>query len=155
MKKSLILTIICLAVLTATATAQTSGTGIGIIAGEPTGLSFKHWLGHDTAIDGAAAWSFSGDPDLHIHVDWLHHNWNVLRDETDITEGELPLYLGIGGRLKIQDDDSRVGIRFVVGIAYTFEDSPLDVFFEIAPVMDLVPDTELNGNAGIGIRFWF
>jgi hypothetical protein len=37
--------------------AQDSGFGIGIIAGEPTGLSGKLWLGGNNALDMAAAWS--------------------------------------------------------------------------------------------------
>lgn len=155
MKKLLILTIVSLAAMTAAATAQTSGTGVGIIVGEPTGITLKHWISSNTAIDAAAAWSFSGDADLHVHVDWLHHNWYLLKDETDITEGELPIYFGIGGRVKVQDEDSMVGVRFIAGVAYMFENSPLEVFFEIAPIMDLIPDTELNANAGIGIRFYF
>jgi len=38
--------------------AQDRGFGLGIIVGEPTGLSFKKWSGDTTAIGGAIAWSF-------------------------------------------------------------------------------------------------
>jgi hypothetical protein len=41
-----------------TAQAQDSGFGLGIIIGEPTGISAKQWTGSRTAIDGAVAWSF-------------------------------------------------------------------------------------------------
>ncbi len=33
--------------------------------------------------------------------------------------------------------------------------SPIDVFLEIAPIVDLAPATELSVNGGIGIRFYF
>ena len=128
--------------------------GIGLILGEPTGISGKLWMSTDTAISGAAAWSFVKNEHFHLHADWISHNWNILKKYTDITSGELPLYYGIGGRVKIEDD-VRIGLKFVLGTAYIFEEAPFDIFFEIAPVMDIVPETELNSNAGIGVRYWF
>ncbi|MHB9031256.1 MAG: hypothetical protein ACYC9O_21010 [Candidatus Latescibacterota bacterium] len=139
----------------ALASGQTGSTGVGVIIGEPTGISAKHFLSRRDAIDGALAWSLADDSRLHLHVDYLRHDFRVLQDEFDISEGQLPLFYGIGGRVRIDEDDSRVGVRFVIGVSYIFEDAPFDTFFEIAPIMDLVPETELNANAGIGFRYWF
>jgi hypothetical protein len=36
--------------------AQADGFGVGIILGEPTGLSGKYWLTEKTAVDAAVAW---------------------------------------------------------------------------------------------------
>ncbi len=54
--------------------------------------------------------------------------------------------------LKFKDDDGRgrnendamFGIRFPLGITYLFEDAPLDLFFELVPVLDLSPDVDLD-----------
>jgi hypothetical protein len=139
----------------APASGQTGSTGLGLIIGEPTGISFKHFLSRRDAVDGALAWSLAEDSRLHLHVDYLRHNFHVLQNELDITEGQLPLFYGMGGRVRIQEDDSCVGIRFVIGVSYIFEEAPFDTFFEIAPIMDLVPETALDINAGIGFRYWF
>ncbi len=132
--------------------AQTSGTGIGVILGEPTGLSLKTWTGRNTALDLGAAWSFTDEDKLHIHADWLKHFWGVLNENTQGIE--LPLYCGIGGRVKLEDD-ARAGVRFVGGIDIIFEEAPIDIFVEIAPILDIAPETEFNGNANLGFRYWF
>jgi hypothetical protein len=129
--------------------AQDSGFGLGVILGEPTGISFKNWVGSRTAIDGGIAWSFSNNNSLHLHMDYLVHNFNVFKAK----KGKLALYYGIGGRIKTEK--SRVGIRIPVGINYIFGDAPLDIFFELAPVLDLVPSTEFRLTGGIGIRYYF
>ncbi len=133
---------------------QGRGTGIGIMIGEPTGLSFKKFIGPRTAIDAGLAWSLAHDNNLHIHVDYLLHDFRLLKREFQVTEGELPLYYGIGGRLRV-NGDSHFGIRFVIGTAYMFETAPIDVFLEVAPVMDLIPSTELTADVGVGFRYWF
>ena len=126
------------------------GFGIGIIIGEPTGISFKNWLSPKTAIDGAAAWSFEGDDALHLHADYLFHNGNL----TQVEGGKLLLYYGLGARLKLQDR-SRLGVRIPFGVAYLLHASPLDFFLELVPIMDLAPDTELEFNGGFGVRLYF
>ena len=55
----------------------------------------------------------------------------------------------------LAQNNSHFGVRFPVGIAYIFPKNPFDLFFEIVPIFDLLPDTELNINAGIGARFYF
>ncbi len=55
--------------------AQNSGLGVGMILGEPTGLSAKMWTGKMTAFDAAAAWSFGDEGALHLHADMLFHNF--------------------------------------------------------------------------------
>jgi hypothetical protein len=123
---------------------------MGIILGEPTGLAGKLWLSHNTAVDGAVAWSFSDEDALHLHADFLVHNLKLIA----VDKGLLAVHFGIGGRLKFEDD-SRFGARIPVGMTYIFEGAPLDAFLEVVPILDLVPDTEFNPNAAIGIRYFF
>ena len=138
-------------VLPSPARSQDRGFGAGILIGEPTGFSFKGWTSSINAVDAGLAWSFTHETTFHLHADYLWHAFNVFK-----TTERLPLYYGIGGRIKTgRNEDARFGARMVVGIDYLFRDAPVDIFFEIAPILDFTPSTELQGNAGIGARFWF
>ena len=150
--------IIGLFIAVASANARTQDDfGIGIIIGEPTGLSLKYWLDEEHAVDGAAAWSYSENDSFQLHSDYLIHNYDWL--EAD----ELPVYYGIGARLKFKDDDGRgrnenyaiFGIRVPIGVTYLFGDEPVDLFFELVPVLDLSPEVELDINVAAGLRFYF
>jgi len=134
------------------APSQIKGFGAGIILGEPTGFSLKGWLNDNNAIDAGLAWSFTSPSSFHVHADYLWHSFDVFK-----TKETLPLYYGVGGRIKTGADngDTRVGVRVVVGIDYIFKQAPVDIFAEVAPILDFAPKTELNGNGGIGVRFWF
>jgi hypothetical protein len=127
------------------------GTGLGIIVGEPTGLSLKSWVGGNSALDLGLAWSFSHDGNMHVHGDYLAHNFNLF----DLDSGALPLYYGIGARVLFTENDARVGLRVPVGLAYIFSGSRADLFVELAPLLDLTPDTEFNLNGAAGLRYFF
>ena len=144
--------LILLALCRTSGRAQEKGFGLGIVMGEPTGVSMKGWTTETNAIDAGVAWSFRSASSFHLHADYLWHNYGVFR-----TAERIPLYYGIGGRVKIgrQGEDTRFGIRVVVGVDYEARSAPVDVFLELAPVMDLTPGTELTANGGLGVRFWF
>ena len=140
--------------LSGSAHARTGGNfGLGIIVGEPTGLSGKLWLSGRSAIDGAVAWSLSDDEAFHLHGDYILHNFNLIKVE----RGSMPFHFGIGGRIKFRDEphDDIIGIRIPLGLNYLFEAAPLDVFLEVVPMLDLVPDTDFDVAGGLGIRYYF
>jgi hypothetical protein len=109
------------------------------------------WMTQNTAIDGAIAWSFGNSDDaLHIHGDYLLHNMGLF----DVEAGALSLHFGVGGRVKFAND-TLIGVRIPVGLTYLFENTPLDLFFEVVPILDLVDSTDLNLNAALGVRYFF
>jgi hypothetical protein len=133
------------------------GLGVGAIVGEPTGISVKTWTNKKHALDFAAAWSLSQNDNFQFHMDYLIHNFSAIR--TDASVGRLPLYYGIGGRIKLQDNkgndnDTLFGVRFPLGISYVFTKAPFDFFAEIVPIVDLAPDTDFDINAAVGIRVY-
>jgi hypothetical protein len=146
-----------LLILTATiSSAQASsgdGRGIGVIVGEPTGLSFKKWIDNVRALDAGIAWSLAKNESLHLHVDYLFHRFDRISN-IDV-EGKLPLYFGVGGRVQLSDADDLVGVRAPLGISYLFPDAPIDLFVELIPILDIVPGTEFNLNAALGARYYF
>lgn len=123
--------------------------GVGIVAGEPTGISVKYFFNGNSAVDLVLAWSFERKSSFRVHSDYLYHFSGVF----DIPQGKLLLYLGGGAYINISEELT-IGARIPIGIAYLFS-FPLEVFLEIAPVLHLLPSTTLGANAGIGIRYYF
>jgi hypothetical protein len=148
--KKVTLFLMSLCVATVSVRAEDKDFGLGIIAGEPTGVSAKLWVASRTAFDLGVAWSFRHSGFFHLHADYLWH----FPGEFESAE-RLTLYAGIGGRFGARRDDALLGVRIVGGLAFWPRNAPIDVFVEVAPVMDLVPATELTANGGIGIRFFF
>ncbi|MCU0612773.1 MAG: hypothetical protein MUE60_13420 [Candidatus Eisenbacteria bacterium] len=150
---------ICVLLLGSAVSGQ-GGFGAGIILGEPTGVSLKAWLDDRTALDGAAAWSFSGHDSFQLHADWLIHYFDVM--EADDLRGALPVYVGIGGRIRLReehrgddDEDVTLGVRLPFGMTYIPDSAPVDVFVEFVPTLDVVPGTDFDLAAGFGARFFF
>lgn len=150
MKKINFAIIIFILLFSSAVHTQNKGVGVGIIAGEPTGLSFKYWLSDKTALDAALAWSFIDGGAFQIHADYIIHNFFLV----SVPEGKLPFYYGIGARLKTSSE-STLGVRVPLGLAYLFQNAPIDIFFEIVPILDVLPKTDFNLNAAIGGRYFF
>ncbi len=133
-------------------TAVAGDMGAGLMAGEPTGLSCKVWSGSRTAFDVAAGWSLGSEGWIYVHGDYLWHRYDL---EVDV-RGALPFYFGIGGRVLLHDgDSSKLGVRIPVGLDYLTEDRRFDFFLELAPIINLVPDTDFDISGGIGVRYYF
>jgi len=139
-----------MATLTSFVSAQDDGFGLGLILGEPTGVSLKAWLTDNTAMAGAVAWSFGKKDALHLHADYLIHDFKLIRTE----DYNFPVYYGIGGRVRFEEDD-KIGVRIPLGINYLFTDAPLDMFLEIVPLLNLAPSTDFDLNGAIGVRYLF
>jgi hypothetical protein len=151
------------------ARADAGNFGLGLIVGSPTGLSAKLYLasrGH--AIDAAVGLTTIGADGLHVHADYLWHPFILARESSF----DLAAYVGIGGRVLDHDrghghdDDFHIGPRAPIGVVFDFlrGDVPLDVFAEVALVLDFVLNddddeghdgVDLDLNAGVGARYYF
>lgn len=130
---------------------------LGVILGSPTGISGKMSLGNNRSIDAALAYSLSNDLDLVLHADYLIEN---ARSFSINAPQPLELYFGIGARIAIveqgkHEDDLAIGPRAPVGISYTINNPNLMFFGELALILNLVPDTDVDLDAGIGVRYRF
>lgn len=145
-----------------TAQAQKSNdhnVGLGVMIGEPTGLSFKAYTSSTTAVDAGLAWSLGRYDAINIHADYLWHSFDVFED---VDKGQLPVYYGVGGRIVFADDypdpgdnSAVLGVRVPVGINYLFEDSPVGLFLEVAPIVNIAPETDFDIDGALGVRFYF
>ncbi len=165
MKKNLLfgLALVIMMILVKPISAQDSGFGLGLIIGEPTGLSAKLWTSRDNAFDFGLGVSVGGDrisrhdyyydgkSRVHFHMDYLWHSFNAISS----TE-RFPLYYGIGGRFNSGGGyDGSFGIRGVFGIAWFPHATPIDVFVELVPVLQLTTSVGFGIDAGLGIRYFF
>lgn len=124
--------------------------GLGLMLGEPTGLSFKMWNRQTVAFDAGAAWSFVNDKHFQIHGDFLLHNFNLFR----VDRGRMALFYGLGARMKFADDLT-FSLRIPVGLSYEFERTPVELFIEVVPMIDLIPATEVQMAGALGFRYYF
>lgn len=120
---------------------QPSSLGLGFLAGSPTALSLKYWLGGSDAIDLAVG----AGPGLRVHGDYL---WGIAQLLPNTRSGQLDLYLGAGailgtargwcgwygrGRDRFCHGDPYIGMRVPVGLDFRLRQAPLSFGLEIAP----------------------
>jgi hypothetical protein len=150
--------------------------GLGGMLGAPTGLSGKWFVGDSTAIDFGLGtiYGYRDRHGMHTHADFLWHPVSL----ASASGFELPLYLGVGGRLfngrrcyrydrgvceLTYRDYTALGVRGPIGLAFDFNNIPLDIFVEAALVMDILFDYDDNRedrlyfdvNGAVGVRYYF
>jgi hypothetical protein len=141
--------------------------GLGLEFGAPFGLTGKYFLEQDRALQfGLGSIYHYRDRDgLHLYLDYLFHPVSLASNSTF----ELPLYIGIGGRVwdfdhyrgRYNDDDAlAIGLRVPIGISFDFNNVPLDIFVQLAFVLDFYTGDYYRNvygdvNGSIGIRYWF
>ena len=142
----LVATVLAAAFLPVRASAQQGGTGVGVVLGEPTGVTARFMRGgNNFQVHGA--WSFSGDGALQLNGDYL-------RSGRIDSEPMVPFYFGLGVMVKFASK-SELGLRVPLGLNYFFKGDPFEVFGEIVPIFRLIPNTSFKLGGGIGIRYYF
>ena len=131
--------------------------GIGLELGAPSGISGKYFLGGMVAVQGGVgiveSWGYDG---FHAHAEVVWHPVLLERGRAV----DIPLHVGIGARFLQHDHmdrydrfdrcwdgrdyydcrgaDSHLGVRAPVGVSFLFKEVPMDLFVEVALVMDLM-----------------
>ena len=144
------------------ALAQPPGRfGFGFILGEPTGLSWKYKMSRANALDGAIG--FSPGNRFRIHVDYL---WSAY----PFRDPEFSLHYGVGAVIGFGETwfvqhghnggywagttDLGFGVRVPFGIDYSIPRSPVEIFFELAPIVIFAPAAGVAIDVGLGVRFY-
>jgi hypothetical protein len=154
---------LCLFLAVQGSVAQERKFGLGLIIGEPTGISAKLWTSSVNAFDFGLGWSIGGDrignykgtydggSRIHFHMDYLWHSFDAIHSSE-----RFPLYYGFGGRINSGAGyDASLAIRGVFGIAWLPHNTPIDVFLELVPSLQLTSTTGFGIDAGIGARYFF
>lgn len=137
--------------------------GIGLTAGEPTGLSMKYYNTHSTAFVFGIGSSYFGSP--RIGMDYVWH-FNAFRSRIVDLYGGPGLVLGVGeGRayyfseknhdhFYYRDNGTGIAVRGVLGLDITPRNTPLDIFLEMGLLLGIAPNTGSAFDSAIGIRFY-
>ncbi|MEX0769833.1 MAG: hypothetical protein WD035_03815 [Balneolaceae bacterium] len=137
-----------------TADAQERGFGVGAVIGTPDGLSYKAWVSEDAAVAGAVSFTISNNASsFYTHADFLMHKFY---EELNWEVGTLHYTYGGGVSMFWSDstNDSIYGVRLPSGMGFIFTDVPVDMFFEIAPTIDVSPDFRFGFDGSLGFRFY-
>jgi hypothetical protein len=142
--------------------------GLGIELGAPSGFNGKFFLSSSTALNFGVGWLYDNyyrDGDgFHLYLDHLWHPVSLTENATF----KLPFYVGVGGRFwsfddrddRFDDRFSAVGLRVPLGLAFDFNNVPLDIFVQLTFVVDVFfgdyrdrfgPHFE----GSVGVRYWF
>ncbi len=143
--------------------------GLGIELGTPAGLNGKLFLSPNRALNFGVGWlydSYYRDGEgIHLYLDHLWHPVSI----SDNPTFKLPFYIGVGGsfwsfddrRDRINDRYTALGLRVPFGIAFDFNNIPLDVFVQLTLVVDVFLNDNYRDRFGpgflgsVGARYWF
>ena len=131
--------------------------GVGVVIGTTTGFTFKYIRDPKIAYDGTLGW---GDGDnFRMNGDVLWQKPRLFQVNREWFDG----YYGLGGRAidrgnyssNSNNNGLELGPRAVGGVRYMFHDPRVEVFGELAVVMDIIPATDADLEVGIGGRYYF
>ncbi len=146
--------------------ARSEQFGLGFLLGEPTGISFRWFFYETQGIDALAAWAWGWDHHQKVifHVDYLFRFYDLI----PIPKGDTALYVGGGLQVGMFDHASYdnyyhndqdwmflLALRLPGGILYQVRSFPIEVLFELAFLLNILPDLAPDFNVGIGLRFCF
>jgi hypothetical protein len=155
MKRSLLAFILVaassLAVPAVAHAARGGALGIGLIVGDPTGITGAYRMGNHTAVDVAVGLDELDHDSVYVHAEFLFILGDLLRG------GSVSLgpYVGVGGFLVDFKDDIGIGARAPFGLSLDFHAAPLQIFLEVAAFILLVPDTNSDLGVALGLRYYF
>lgn len=132
-------------------------SSIGVVLGDPTGLSGRTSLDGKHSLEGALAYSSGSRSGLHLHATYLRDNARSFSIEGS---GPIELYYGIGVRLITidsgkHDGEIALGPRAPLGLLYNINDPNLELFGELSLALDIAPSTDVDLDVGIGVRYRF
>lgn len=154
MKK--ILTLLCLMAVAKLASAQEYKTAIGLRGGSPSGLTVKHFLHDNKALEGLLAFHYRG-----LEIAGLYEVYAPA-----FGVGGLYWYYGGGGhigsykgssnkRLDRMDTFIAVGADGIVGLEYVIPEIPINFSIDLKPTLNVVGFVGFRFEGGISARYYF
>ncbi len=130
--------------------------GVGVMLGEPTGLSFQS-RAERAMYDFGLSWDF--DEELTMIADYKirFHQF----------QAGTSAYAGVGIFFDYYDHDHHhkhhhhdhdyleAGVRAPIGVEHLFATAPFGIFGELAPSLELVEEVDLGLMGAIGGRYYF
>lgn len=133
-----------------TARAEGGPFGLGLVVGEPTGITGELKLTEHTALDGAVGISLFDDRDFYFHLEFLYFLPELIHGSSV----SLSAYLGIGGYM-VAHRETNVGARVPFGLSLEFTAVPLEIFLEVAFKLRFIPEVDPDVGGALGFRYYF
>jgi hypothetical protein len=157
--KKIALTILLSAFLLSTSYAQDYNTGIGLRGGYANGITIKHFISSNAALEGIVATRWEG-----FQLTGLYEIHTKVFD----TE-RLNLYYGFGGHIGFWDGDNTskywgdpgesytvIGIDGILGLEYSFNEIPFNLSVDWKPAFNLAGHSGFWGDGGaFSLRYIF
>jgi hypothetical protein len=136
--------------------AQEYKTGIGIRAGNASGLTIKHFNSHKSAVEGLLTTRWQG-----FDVTVLYEVHNRAFDVDHLT-----WYYGGGAHLGFYNGSyaywgntgtsyTIVGIDGILGLEYSFDEIPINIGIDWKPALNLVGYSGVWSEGALSIRYVF
>ena len=157
--KRLLVAFTMFAVIGFTANAQDYGTGIGFRVGSSNGLTIKHFIGSETALEGLILSRWNG-----FNITGLYE----IHNEAFSTPG-LNWFYGFGGHIGFWhgspnhpwfDNDTNshsvIGVDGIVGIEYNLSNIPFNISLDWKPGFNIIGYTGFwSDELAFSVRFIF
>ncbi|MCG3172971.1 MAG: hypothetical protein GMKNLPBB_01143 [Myxococcota bacterium] len=133
--------------------------GLGAIIGYPTGVTGKLYFSERHSLDVSGTWSFRHESVL-IFADY-NFIFGRLIPSTDKGQFHFAPYVGIGGfagfgkKLANGESGLAVGPRVPLGFSVFAVPASLDIFIELVPLLEIIPEVKFHGNGYLGVRYHF
>lgn len=137
--------------------AQYYQTALGLKFGGYNGISAKHFVSDINAVEGLLSFGWGGFAITGLY-EW---NWEAFD-----TYG-LGWYIGGGAHIGVRerrpygdpyggDGSAFLGLDFILGLEYTFEEIPLNLALDWKPAFDIIGDQYFwAGDIALGARYTF
>jgi hypothetical protein len=137
--------------------------GFGLILGDPVGLTIKYWTSNENALDAYLGSSYFGR--VRVGTDYLWH-FDAFKSNVVKMYAGPGLVLGLGQGHGIwykedhkkfyywEDNSTGFGARVIFGINVIPKRTPIEIFFELGPLVGISPNYGVNLDAALGIRFY-
>ena len=152
-----ILSLLILMNATSVCMAQDYTTGIGLRGGLANGLTIKHFIGEQAALEGILTSRWQG-----FNITGLYEIHNIAFDTN-----RLNWYYGLGGHIGFWNGDNVkwvndnrdytvIGVDLILGIEYNFEEAPINISADWKPAFNIVGYSGFWGDGGgLSIRYIF
>jgi hypothetical protein len=135
---------------------------LGLVVGDPTGLSANYSFTEVETLHTTLDYEFSADDRLEIAS---HYTWRKKNPKLD--KMQLGWFYGAGARLVIRDRDHHqsdhkhdfndghadFGPSGTVGLYHQFKQAPLEIFLKGNLTVNIIEDTDVDGDVMLGLHY--
>jgi len=138
--------------------------GFGLVFGDPLGGTMKFWFNGNNALAISLGEDYFGSPRIGAYYLW---HFDAFRSSIVNLYAGPGVAIGLGhgqGYLWYRVDhdtwvyrsgsEAGIAVRGIVGVNVVPRDAPIEIFFELGPLIGLTPLYGMGFDAALGIRFY-